>query len=68
MVLQPVYMKVPTENMFKQMASEFYEKWNFPKFIGAMVGKHIRVKYPPKSVTMYYNYKHFFSNCASSRC
>lgn len=59
-VLQPVHMKVPTENMFKQIAKEFYEKWNFPNCIGAIDGKHIRLKCPSHSGTMYYNYKNFF--------
>lgn len=40
---------------------EFYEKWNFPNCVGAIARKHIRVKCPPKSGTMYYNYKNFYS-------
>lgn len=60
-VLQPVHMKVPTEDTFRRIAEEFYDKWNFPNCLGAIDGKHIRVKCPPHSGSMFYNYKSFFS-------
>ena len=60
-VLQPIHMQVPTETMFKDISQQFFDKWNFPLCLGAIDGKHIRVKCPPNSGTMFYNYKHFFS-------
>lgn len=60
-IFQPIHMPVPTENMFKKIAKEFYEKWNFPNCLGAIDGKHIRVKCPAHSGSMFYNYKNFFS-------
>lgn len=59
-VLQPIHMKSPTENAFKLIAKDFFDKWNFPNCIGAIDGKHIRIKCPPHSGTMFYNYNFFF--------
>lgn len=60
-IFQPLHMKVPTETDFKNIAKEFYKKWNFRNCLGAIDGKHIRIKCPPQSGTMFYNYKSFFS-------
>ncbi|CAH1962620.1 unnamed protein product [Acanthoscelides obtectus] len=54
-------MKIPTEQQFTQIAKEFYDKWNFPNCLGAIDGKHIRIKCPHHSGSMYYNYKNYFS-------
>lgn len=59
--LQPLHMEPPTEEIFKEIAKDYYERWNFPHCIGAIDGKHIRIKCPASSGTMFYNYKHFFS-------
>ncbi|GFQ64629.1 protein ALP1-like [Trichonephila clavata] len=55
-------IKVPdSENEWKMIAEEFWEKWNFPMCLGAMDGKHIRIKPPSHSRAMYRNYKGIFS-------
>lgn len=59
--LQPLHMKTPTEETFKNIAKNFNEKWQFPHCIGAIDGKHIRVKCPTHSGTMFFNYKSYFS-------
>lgn len=54
-------MPIPKKEHFIRIASEFYKKWNFPNCIGALDGKHIRIKRPGKSGIMYRNYKGFYS-------
>ncbi|XP_054260322.1 uncharacterized protein LOC128984975 [Macrosteles quadrilineatus] len=54
-------MPVPTKKCLKKIASDFQEKWNFPNCIGAIDGKHFRIKRPPKSGIMYRNYKGSYS-------
>ncbi|XP_066983814.1 uncharacterized protein [Macrobrachium rosenbergii] len=55
-------LQVPqTPEAWKQVARWFEEWWNFPHVIGAIDGKHIRLRNPPFGRTHYYNYKKFFS-------
>lgn len=60
-VLQPIHMPVPTEEDFMKIADDFYELWNFPHCVGAIDGKHVEIKCPKHSGSMFYNYKHYFS-------
>lgn len=39
------------------VANEFFEKWNMPNCLGAVDGKHVKIKCPPQSGSLYYNYK-----------
>ena len=59
--LQIEHMNLPHIEKFNQISKEFDEKWNFPHCIGSIDGKHIRIKCPSKSGSMYFNYKHFYS-------
>ena len=53
-------VQVPaTPEKWTEVASEFALKWNFPACIGALDGKHVAIKPPGNSGSMYYNYKHF---------
>lgn len=54
-------MPTPTIADFENIAQEFYENWNFPNCIGSIDGKHIRIKCPKNSGSMFFNYKLFFS-------
>ncbi|XP_041373483.1 putative nuclease HARBI1 [Gigantopelta aegis] len=45
----------------REISDQFMEKWNFPHTCGALDGKHVACKAPPKSGSVYYNYKGFYS-------
>lgn len=53
-VLYPNEMANPTEENWMEIAAEFYKKTQFPNCVGAVDGKHIRVKCPPNSGTQYF--------------
>lgn len=54
--------KTPTNPAeWNNVADEFEERWNLPHCCGALDGKHVRMKQPLGSGTLFYNYKGFFS-------
>ncbi|XP_065285619.2 uncharacterized protein [Dermacentor albipictus] len=56
------FIRTPrTEEEWKYVMEGFDNKWNFPNCIGAMDGKHVLIKKPPNSGTIYRNYKKSFS-------
>jgi hypothetical protein len=59
--LQPIYMPPKMEEDWIKIAHQFYEHTNFPNVIGAIDGKHVRVKKPDNSGSRYWNYKKYFS-------
>ncbi|XP_039763801.1 protein ANTAGONIST OF LIKE HETEROCHROMATIN PROTEIN 1-like isoform X2 [Pararge aegeria] len=60
-ILRPIVMPKPTEVLWKAVEEDFKNIWNFPNCIGAIDGKHIRIRAPIKSGSQYFNYKKFFS-------
>lgn len=55
------YMAVPTTEEWLSIAEGFEQRWNFPLCCGALDGKHVVMKAPPNSGSMFHNYKGTFS-------
>lgn len=51
----------PTRQRWLDIAEKFNQIANFPNCIGAVDGKHIRIKKPPRSGSLYFNYKKYCS-------
>jgi hypothetical protein len=59
--LSPIELPQPTEEIWKNIAEEFYCIWQFPNCIGAIDGKHIQIQAPHNSGSLFFNYKKTFS-------
>ncbi|CAH1968364.1 unnamed protein product [Acanthoscelides obtectus] len=54
--VQPEFMPDVSEDSWLNIATQFYDRTDFPNCIGAVDGKHIRLKKPDKTGTEFYNY------------
>jgi len=55
-------IRLPTSQQeWRDVARGFEERWNLPHCIGAIDGKHIRIRNPDLGGTYFFNYKKFFS-------
>nr|XP_022904739.1 protein ALP1-like [Onthophagus taurus] len=59
--LKSEYLREPTKEVWEDIARIFQQRANFPNCIGAVDGKHIRIIQPPRSGSLYFNYKKYFS-------
>ncbi|GFW95283.1 putative nuclease HARBI1 [Trichonephila clavipes] len=50
-----------TVEEWKKIEKVFLQRWNFPRCCGAIDGKHVLIKRPPGSGSVYYNYKKTYS-------
>lgn len=50
-----------TTEKWQKIANGYLSKTNFPHCLGAVDGKHIRLRKPDNSGSMYFNYKDYFS-------
>ena len=55
------HLTVPDHDRFLEIAGEFRERWSFLNVIGCMDGKHISIICSKKAVSLFYNYKQFYS-------
>jgi hypothetical protein len=61
-VYQPEVLVTPTTpEAWMEVSNQFFRRWNFPHTLGALDGKHIAIKAPSNSGSLYHNYKGFFS-------
>ncbi|KAH9375056.1 hypothetical protein HPB48_009877 [Haemaphysalis longicornis] len=51
----------PSETEWRDVASGYWQRWEFPNCLGAVDGKHVQIECPRKSGSLYYNYKGTFS-------
>ncbi|XP_021927033.1 putative nuclease HARBI1 [Zootermopsis nevadensis] len=59
--LQKEHMPEPTVAHLEKVAEGFWNTWQFPNCVGCIDGKHIRIKRPSNSGSMYYCYKNYYS-------
>ena len=60
--LSEQYVRTPrTSDDWKRIAKDFENIWNLPHRIGAIDGKHVSIKSPLNSGSLYYNYRGFFN-------
>ncbi|XP_071995514.1 uncharacterized protein [Engystomops pustulosus] len=59
--LRAAVMPEPTAEDWIRISDGFQESAQFPNCIGALDGKHIRVKKPAHSGSQFFNYKQYFS-------
>ena len=50
-----------TPEGWKSVAKRYGDRWNFSHCIGAIDGKHCRIRNPPNKGSLYFNYKKYFS-------
>ncbi|XP_064482355.1 uncharacterized protein LOC135395078 [Ornithodoros turicata] len=56
--LIPRYMRLPaTSVQWEEVADKFFARWHFPHCLGALDGKHVRIRCPPKAGSSFFNYK-----------
>ncbi|XP_031356255.1 protein ALP1-like isoform X1 [Photinus pyralis] len=68
-VLHNDYLQPPrNEEEWLSIATSFENTWNFPHCLGALDGKHINMRAPNNSGSLYFNYKKNFSLVLLALC
>ena len=59
--LCPLHMSVPSGNDFLKISKDYQTKWGIPHCLGSIDERHVAIKKPNNSGSLYYNYKGYFS-------
>lgn len=59
--LSTVYVSRPKHQDYVEISKDFAKMWDIANCVGAFDGKHISIRNPPHSGSLYYNYKSFYS-------
>ncbi|XP_057709956.1 uncharacterized protein LOC130927873 [Corythoichthys intestinalis] len=60
-IMMKIFLPKPTPDTWREVAERFWVKWDFPNCLGALDGKHILIQAPPRSGSLFINYKRTFS-------
>ena len=67
--LHSIYLRPPSCSAdWKRIAEDFYNQWNLPHCVRAIDGKHVAIKCPLSSGSLYFNYKGYFSLVLMAIC
>ena len=66
--LQPTFLPRMTTDKWAKVAEGYFKCWQFPNCIGAIDGKHIRIKAPKKTESQWWCYKDYFSVVLMATC
>ncbi|XP_040209420.1 protein ALP1-like [Rana temporaria] len=66
--LQRQYLPEPTTAIWNEAAEGYWKHANFPNCVGALDGKHVRIRKPSASGSLFYNYKKYFSIILMAIC
>lgn len=61
-------VKFPEGDEWEAIRGGFWMQWDYPNCIGAIDGKHVRIKAPANSGSSFFNYKGFFSFVLMAAC
>lgn len=61
-------MPCPNKLTFETTEKIFSSRWNFPNVVGCLDGKHIRIRCPSKTGSLYFNYKNYYSIILFALC
>ncbi|OXU21764.1 hypothetical protein TSAR_011395 [Trichomalopsis sarcophagae] len=64
----PLFLSFPSRQQFQVIAHEFMEDLHFPNCIGALDGKHCKIRKPRGSGSLFYNFKNFHSIVLMACC
>ena len=68
-ILGPQYIVLPTsEEEWIEKSEEFLKLWDYYRGLAALDGKHVEIVAPPRSGTVFYNYKSYFSFVLMALC